>query len=334
MIEGKFYPSKKQGICTLYYRLRKSRTSDYKVTIKHIKINAESWDTTKQKFNRNCILTNYAEVQKIMQEFDSSVYELNIKLMIKGQSMNNEILKNHYLDFFNLGSKTKIDSNTYFTSYYSYYIERNIKVDEQSVNGKNLGKNTIKGYKSTFNIWKKFDKNRNIKLCEIDYKIFSSFIKFQETKLKYSRNTIATNKNKLNAILKYAYKSGIDVHQDFIRGNFVYKEEETDSEYLTQEEISSIINLNFIQDTTIDYARDWFVLQLFTALRVSDLFVLTKNNFIKDFIIKKTRKTGKEVIIPILPETLEIIKKYNGLPNKISEQQYNYYIKKICELAL
>ncbi len=43
------------------------------------------------------------------------------------------------------------------------------------------------------------------------------------------------------------------------------------------------------------------------------------------------QKTGKNVTIPVLEKTKEIIE--NGLPYKISTQKFNKYIKEICLLA-
>ena len=45
----------------------------------------------------------------------------------------------------------------------------------------------------------------------------------------------------------------------------------------------------------------------------------------------KQQKTGKNVVIPVLEKTKEILK--DGLPYKISTQKFNKYIKEICKLA-
>jgi len=69
--------------------------------------------------------------------------------------------------------------------------------------------------------------------------------------------------------------------------------------------------------------------------RGGDLLKLNDTNFINrnglEVIELKQQKTGKNVTIPVLETTKEIIK--TGLPYKISIQKFNKHIKNICEIA-
>ena len=69
--------------------------------------------------------------------------------------------------------------------------------------------------------------------------------------------------------------------------------------------------------------------------RGGDLLQLDENNYKKinslEVIQLKQQKTDKNVTIPVLEKTKEIIK--SGLPYKISIQIFNKYIKEICKLA-
>lgn len=69
--------------------------------------------------------------------------------------------------------------------------------------------------------------------------------------------------------------------------------------------------------------------------RGSDLLNLNETNFITrnglEVIELKQQKTDKNVTIPVLEKTKEIIK--SGLPYKISIQKFNKHIKDICKLA-
>jgi integrase len=69
--------------------------------------------------------------------------------------------------------------------------------------------------------------------------------------------------------------------------------------------------------------------------RGGDLLQLDKTNYKKinslEVIQLKQQKTDKNVTIPVLEKTKEIIK--SGLPYKISIQKFNKHIKEICKIA-
>lgn len=69
--------------------------------------------------------------------------------------------------------------------------------------------------------------------------------------------------------------------------------------------------------------------------RGGDLLQLDESNFLNrnglDVIELKQQKTGKNVTIPVLEKTKEILK--TGLPYKISIQKFNEHIKEVCKIA-
>lgn len=92
----------------------------------------------------------------------------------------------------------------------------------------------------------------------------------------------------------------------------------------------------------LDNARDWLLISCYTSVRVSELFTFDIDNIITDGnekYIKVTEKknantTGGKKIIYLMPQVLKIMDKRNGqFPRKISDQRYNEYIKKVCEIA-
>ena len=73
---------------------------------------------------------------------------------------------------------------------------------------------------------------------------------------------------------------------------------------------------------------------LWTGLRISDLLSITKKD-IKDGYLDNTNfKTNIPVTIPLHPHVKEIINKRSGeLPRKITDQNFNDYIKEISEIV-
>ena len=103
---------------------------------------------------------------------------------------------------------------------------------------------------------------------------------------------------------------------------------------LTETELESLEGLTKLSSRH-EQARDLFLMQIYTGLRLGDLFNLKPANvdYNNQIISLNMIKTGEYVQIPI-SKTLEILlKKYNVLPPKISSQNHNYRIKEVCKIA-
>ena len=70
-----------------------------------------------------------------------------------------------------------------------------------------------------------------------------------------------------------------------------------------------------------------------TGVRFEDLMHIEKENVLKGSIKIKVRKTGKILNTLLLADTKAILKKYNYQLPKISNTNYNLYLKEIGKLA-
>ncbi|MPN21796.1 hypothetical protein SDC9_169177 [bioreactor metagenome] len=86
----------------------------------------------------------------------------------------------------------------------------------------------------------------------------------------------------------------------------------------------------------LDKVRDLFIIGCYTGLRFSDLNQISPDNFINNNtqIKVKTEKTGEFVVIPLHKTVKEIVQKYdNSIPDVISNQKMNEYLKEVAKLA-
>ena len=90
----------------------------------------------------------------------------------------------------------------------------------------------------------------------------------------------------------------------------------------------------------MDNVRDWLLISCFTSVRVSELFTFDSANIEDEVYLKvyekknRNTKSGGLKYIYLMPDVIEILNKRNGqFPKKISDQRYNEYVKKVCELA-
>lgn len=105
--------------------------------------------------------------------------------------------------------------------------------------------------------------------------------------------------------------------------------EETFDIYLDERELKKLQDKKLTQREEL--ARDWFILDCYTGLRVSDLTMLTEKNHKAGFITIANEKTGVKVIIPVHPEVKKILKKYKGFPPKITDVEINRMIKVVAK---
>ncbi len=178
------------------------------------------------------------------------------------------------------------------------------------------------------------EKKKTLLINEINDNFKKSFVDYC-VKEGYAQNTIQRELVFIKTICKHAKYLGIEVHHqmDFLR----IERQKVQSIYLSLEDISKIQKLNKLPDY-LDNAKDWLIISCFTGQRVSDFMrfdekmIRYEND--KPLLEFTQLKTGKIMTIPILKPVLEIIKKRNGkFPRKITDVNYNIYIKQVCQKA-
>lgn len=140
-------------------------------------------------------------------------------------------------------------------------------------------------------------------------------------------NSIGTMIKNIKAVINDARKHGFETNNGI--NDFAKSEEESDSIYLTEEEILKIHNTPVPQS----YARTktTFVIGCCTAMRFGDYSKLP--DIRNGLIYKATGKTGERVIVPAHYLVKEIMEKYNGTPPAPSKERVNRQIKEIGRLA-
>jgi integrase len=203
--------------------------------------------------------------------------------------------------------------------------------------GKKKGKyaaETIKNYESrTLPKLEEFykDKKEAPQWAGVDIELYELFITWCHEK-DLSDNSIGVYIKCWKRAGKIALKKGWHGNGVFDDEDFMILKEETPDIYLDQEKINKI----YSQKVPIDHydiARDWFVLDCYLGLRISDLRRVTHKDFEGKHFQFINQKTGAHVAIPIHPHVKAIIKKWKGLPPPIAEQKLREYIKEVAHLA-
>lgn len=312
---------------SIYIRFKDGRKFDLTAKTNFI-VDAKDWSSKKgQPINLN----------------DTSLKRLNEKLVEKGSQLlkhyNNSVDKEpisiQWLkDFINPPDTLQPENQApdKIVAYIDYYIKlKRNDVGSSTYKRNNVYKNLIKRFEDSQNrilFIKDFDENFKMKFEEYC---------FQQN---YAHNTIARTIKFIKTICYNARKNGKETSKYLDDISVTLKP--IDKVYLTIDELELIEKKNFEADY-LDNARDWLLISCETGQRVSDFLrfdkrmIRTKKNKkgeLKTLIEFTQVKTNKEMTIPLSKKVLQILKKRGGdFPRQISDQRYNEFIKKVCELA-
>lgn len=175
------------------------------------------------------------------------------------------------------------------------------------------------------------DKKESPQWAGVDLELYELFIAWCHEK-DLSDNTIGVFIKCWKRAGKIALKKGWHTNPVFDDEDFMILKEETPDIYLDETKIDRIYN-QVVPIAHYDLARDWFVLDCFLGLRISDLRRVERKDFEGKFFQFVNQKTGAHVAIPIHRYVKAIIKKHKGLPPPIPEQKFREYIKEVAHLA-
>lgn len=256
-----------------------------------------------------------------------------------------EIIRNRNIE---AGGIIDEEEDQYFVTFAERFRDNTIKA-----------KDTKKAYNNTINKLKEFEKEYKVKLRFIDIDIdfynkfknwmMNSTYKNGEDDVHYSKNYIGSLFKNITVFMNDS-KGRFHNFDGFVHKDFKVEKEQTDSIYLTQDEIQKIYNLEITEELLKQYEceyknlglavkslneeRDRFIFGCFTALRHSDYSRLDSLHFKDDIISIWTIKKDKKVFIPMHYQLRELLKRRNNiLPQPISDQKHNQKIKVIGQLA-
>ena len=206
----------------------------------------------------------------------------------------------------------------------------------------NIKKGSYKLYSQIRKIINAYEEetNREYLIKGVDLNFSDDFREWMQVKKGYSINSTRIHIGVLMQVLKFASKRGVSVSNNIDLFREGLKKKKTLNVYLSFEEVNRIDKLEGLcNDEAI--ARDWLVISCYTAQRVSDMFKFNSKDISKDgewITVQQTKNdTSAKILVPIMPQTREILNKYNGeFPPVFQVNNYNTYlrnIKRVCKRA-
>jgi integrase len=201
--------------------------------------------------------------------------------------------------------------------------------------GKRYSAGTLKNYRQSMGFLKAFSEikqpHHNINFSNVTLDTYRNFVAFLNQK-NQSLNYIGQHVKNWKRIANEAAERGWHANPVFRHKDFDTPAEETFDIYLTEAELTTMAEKKLL-NKTMEICRDWFIVDCYTGLRISDLKLLTENNIDNERIIIANEKTDARVVLPVHPHVARILKKWVGFPPKVSDQEINREIKKVGELC-
>ncbi len=162
----------------------------------------------------------------------------------------------------------------------------------------------------------------------------SDITRFQNKILNYRASTKAAMLTKLKTFFLYGQNNGYFQNQPF---QMKIHKPAPEIVYLNASEFHRLVHTP-IENGRLSKVRDIAVFQASTGLSYVDMVHLSTEDLKVSqngsFYLKGRRqKTGTEFVAPILPEGLEVLRRYGRFPNIISNQRYNCYLKELADLC-
>lgn len=213
---------------------------------------------------------------------------------------------------------------------------------------------TMKNYHTTRKYLERFLKTHcgtsDVYLSEINYKFITDFEFFLrgwkpvDHQKPLGNNGIMKHMERFRKMINLAIKLEWMKHDPFSK--YQPKFDKVERGYLTDEELQRIEDKNF-KIARLQQVRDLFVFSCYTGLAYIDAINLTPDHVVKGidgglWLLTSRQKTSNTVRVPLLPQAIEIIEKYQDHPKVLNEgsllpgmsnQKLNSYLKEIADLC-
>lgn len=313
----------KNGSCPLYLAIR--RNSEEEIISTTLKTPAKKWNKKTQKIKGNSEHNDFLELQK------KELHQIILALEAKGKAYDLKTVVGIF--------KGEIKDNYIWSDLIRNYIE--YRQDE-------VRQGTLKNWLLYERTWQRFLNwlgiSKGFTAPEITIRIYKDFL-FYAQKHTDEQKIKKWSDNHINKIVCFWGQVGKHaVFQEYIESNpfesISYpRNAKQNFVYLNTSSLLKIQNYQYYS-TALEKVKDLFCFQYNTGLAYIDMYNLSSDNIRQGnhdnftWLRIHRQKTGTKAELPLRPEALAVLKKYNGVDNlpKISSQKYNQYLKEIANI--
>jgi integrase len=328
MATFKYFIKGENNPSTIYLRFTHGRKYDFTKSTSLL-INPKFWNSKKGEVKKSEEFSDKTNFQNRLNDLENIIVNSFNTDYSNGIIINLNWVEDKIYSFLNQSKETDL---IYFKDYAEHYLKNlpNIirKNGTTGVTLATLSKfGTIVKKVKAFEVYQK----RRYKLTDVDLKFHKDFIYYLHDVEKLGFNTTGKYLMFVKTIILDAKKNGYPFNPEIEKDEFRATKEKTSFVTLSENEIDLIFNHDFSKNPSLDNARNWLIIGVWTGARAGDLLNFTNDKINNNFIEYVSQKTEQKIVLPLHWQVKSVIEKNNGLPHKISTQKYNDYIKLVCQ---
>lgn len=220
-----------------------------------------------------------------------------------------------------------------------FQIEQYIISKKKQVSPKMI--NVYNNMRDTLNAFEEY-RNKPITFESFDINFYEDFVEYMTYEHVHRRRKELVKGFKISTIGKTIKQLRIFLNNRMRRKiispinleDFKGMDEEPDAIYLNWDEITRVYQADLSKYPHLEKYRDLFVFGCLTGLRFSDFSTVEPEDVRNRMLYKKQEKSDHLVVIPLRDEANYIfIHKFKRKIPKITNPDFNYYIKEVVKIA-
>ncbi len=289
----------KNGEAPIYLRLIKDRKPKY-ISV-GVKVKPKDWNEIQGKVRKSH--KNSQRINNFIAHKIADAEAIALEMVTKSRYVSPKKIKENILGL----------STTSFIDYFQQYVSSLKKEKKIS---------TYDKAKTVFSKLTTYLEGKDLTFDEVDIHFLKKYEKYLAIDLNNSVNTIHSNLKIFRKLFNDAIREDIFPVEKNPFLKFRLKTEKTTKEFLTEDELFRMENLDLSKNPTLDKHRDLYVFACYAGgLRISDILQLKWRQYDGLRLLLKTQKTKKDISIKLPSKAKEIIEKYN-----IEDTKENSYI--------
>ena len=282
-----------KGLAPLYLRLIKDRKAKFialRIYLKPSEWNEEAGKV--RKSHPNSARMNAMIAQRIADAEGVAVEMETKSKTISSQKIKEKIIGAAPVDFF-------------------LYSEKYLQTLKKDGNV-----SSYKRVKSVLDKIKRYRNNKPLYFDDIDVAFLKDYDDYLKNELGNRQNTVHGNLKIIRKLINDAIREDILTRNDNPFYKFQMKLEKTQREFLVEDELRSIENVELSENSTVRVARDMYVFAVYAGgLRISDLLLLKWSHFDGERVHMQMHKTKSVVTVKLPNKALEIMYSYKKEDN-------------------
>lgn len=249
-----------------------------------------------------------------------------------GADLNTKWLKKEVDKFFNRVEKK---DSLYLLNFYTDYL---LSIEGNKHNSVGLKANTIKGYKSFYNILVKYEDaiESRLRFDKLDKDAFDDLYSYLLNEEGYTPGHVGRQISRLKTMCRMASGDGITVNSYHLLHKAKTVHKERFLTIITQEELELLKSYN-PENSYLNNTKSWALIGLLIGQRVSDLLSLTQEQIrvVEPGVVLvdiTQKKTGTSITVPVKDKVVVDIL-LNQFPYRIADQNFNKFLKLLLKAA-